>query len=195
MTLINWSGAIFGPGSEWLWSMLQFIIVVVTLFGIYRQMVNARGSAVLARQETFFARWQSPTLALARLRVLIALRDGSYEAGDVNATEVLMFMENLASLREAGGYSDEALDGEWSWVIRPWWRLLEPQIRADRQSLHPRVWSGFEDMEMVCRRLDEKSGVERPVLAGPFDYAGPIARARQRMQLLYGVEARVMPAE
>ena len=37
--LINTNGlAIFGPGSEWFWSMAQFVVVVVTLVGIYRQL-------------------------------------------------------------------------------------------------------------------------------------------------------------
>jgi hypothetical protein len=33
--LFNLEGsAIFGPGSEWFWSMAQFILVAVTLLGI-----------------------------------------------------------------------------------------------------------------------------------------------------------------
>ena len=30
--------AIFGPGSEWFWSMLQFVVVAITVYGIYRQL-------------------------------------------------------------------------------------------------------------------------------------------------------------
>ena len=38
MQFINWSGALIGPGSEWFWSMLQFVIVAGTLIGLYRQL-------------------------------------------------------------------------------------------------------------------------------------------------------------
>ena len=39
MKLINLDGlALIGPGSEWFWSMLQFVIVAITLMTIYRQL-------------------------------------------------------------------------------------------------------------------------------------------------------------
>ena len=38
MQLINVTGlSLFGPGSEWFWSMLQFVIVAITLIAIYRR--------------------------------------------------------------------------------------------------------------------------------------------------------------
>ena len=37
--MFNTSGVvIFGPGSEWLWTMLQFVTLSVTFFAIYRQL-------------------------------------------------------------------------------------------------------------------------------------------------------------
>jgi len=39
VNLVNLEGsAIFGPGSQWFWSMAQFILVAVTLIGIYYQL-------------------------------------------------------------------------------------------------------------------------------------------------------------
>ena len=39
MRLINTEGlAIFGPGSEWFWTMLQFTALAITLIAIYRQL-------------------------------------------------------------------------------------------------------------------------------------------------------------
>ena len=35
MQLVNWSGALIGPGSEWFWTMLQFVVVAGTLIGLY----------------------------------------------------------------------------------------------------------------------------------------------------------------
>ena len=37
--LINTDGlAFFGPGSEWFWTMLQFLALATTFFAIYRQL-------------------------------------------------------------------------------------------------------------------------------------------------------------
>lgn len=49
MTLINWSGAIFGAGSEWFWSMLQFVVVAITLAGIYFQLRQHRAANAFAQ--------------------------------------------------------------------------------------------------------------------------------------------------
>ena len=39
MTLINTEGlAIIGPGSEWLWTALQFAALATTFVAIYRQL-------------------------------------------------------------------------------------------------------------------------------------------------------------
>ena len=174
MTLFNTDGMVFiGPGSEWFWTALSGIVLAGTALAIYRQLVDARGAAALSRLGTLLNTWQSPTLVLARLRVMIALRDGkTLEPGDQNAAAVFFFIEGLAALRDAGGYSYQALYNEWGWVIRPWWRMLEPQVRAEREFLGFRVWQGFEDLEMACRRIDEKSGLKRPVLEDQWTTTG-----------------------
>ena len=39
MKLINTDGMSFiGPGSEWFWTMLQVLVVAVSLLGLYRQL-------------------------------------------------------------------------------------------------------------------------------------------------------------
>ena len=39
MNLVNTEGvAIFGPGSEWFWTMLQFTALAITFYAIYRQL-------------------------------------------------------------------------------------------------------------------------------------------------------------
>ncbi|HQR23344.1 MAG TPA: hypothetical protein PL152_04610 [Steroidobacteraceae bacterium] len=39
LDMLNTSGVvIFGPGSEWLWTMLQFVALSVTFYAIYRQL-------------------------------------------------------------------------------------------------------------------------------------------------------------
>ena len=39
MKIINTDGLVlFGPGSEWLWFMLQFLALATTFYAIYRQL-------------------------------------------------------------------------------------------------------------------------------------------------------------
>ena len=57
--LINTDGlAFFGPGSEWFWSMLQFAVVAITLYAIYRQLraqqVQIRDSNKLLRSQAHY---------------------------------------------------------------------------------------------------------------------------------------------
>lgn len=48
MKLVNLDGlALVGPGSEWFWSMLQFVVVTVTLYAIYRQIRLQSASAAI----------------------------------------------------------------------------------------------------------------------------------------------------
>ena len=42
MQLVNWSGALIGPGSEWFWTMLQFVVVAGTLIAYTRQLRLSR---------------------------------------------------------------------------------------------------------------------------------------------------------
>ncbi len=47
MHLFNSGGAVFGPGSEWFWSMAQFLVVTITLIAIYRQLSAQRSANAL----------------------------------------------------------------------------------------------------------------------------------------------------
>ena len=50
MSVLNTEGlSLFGPGSEWFWSMLQFVVVAVTLLGIYSQLRLGRSANAFAQ--------------------------------------------------------------------------------------------------------------------------------------------------
>ena len=47
--MVNTEGlTLFGAGSEWLWSMLQFVVVAITLAGIYVQLRQAGAADAFA---------------------------------------------------------------------------------------------------------------------------------------------------
>jgi hypothetical protein len=71
--LINVDGlSLLGPGSERLWSMLQLVVVAVSLIGLYRQL-RLQSSAGAIEQATALARdWNSELLHRSRLAALLA---------------------------------------------------------------------------------------------------------------------------
>lgn len=77
MKLINVDGlALIGPGSEWFWTMLQFIALAITFVAIYRQF---RTQQVEIREHTKLLRSQAHYNALSlsqRARELLIKTDG-----------------------------------------------------------------------------------------------------------------------
>ncbi len=196
MHLINTDGmSIIGPGSEWLWTAISGIVLAGTALAIYGQLRDAQGAALIARLELLTNKWQSPILVYGRLRTLVILRDGrNLENGDQAAADVFDFMESLAILLHEGVFSEEELWVNWSWAIRPWWRILGPVALAARADAGvPDTYTGFEDLEAVCAEIDTKKGIVRPALALAIDYDGLIDRHRDRLRIAYDVEARLIP--
>ena len=48
---------LFGTGSEWFWSMLQFVVVAITLVGIYVQLRQARAANAFAQSTALMLEW------------------------------------------------------------------------------------------------------------------------------------------
>jgi hypothetical protein len=74
VNLVNTDGlAIFGPGSEWFWTMLQFIALAITFYAIYRQLraqqLQIRDNAKLLRSQ---AHYTSLQIAQQHWHLLIA---------------------------------------------------------------------------------------------------------------------------
>lgn len=97
MKLINTDGmAFFGPGSEWLWTALQFTALAITFVAIYRQL---RTQQVEIRENTKLLRSQAHFNALSLSQ---------------RAREVLVENEGFASLMNVAFATPEALsDDDW----------------------------------------------------------------------------------
>jgi hypothetical protein len=97
MTIINMDGlALFGPGSEWFWTMLQYIALTITFFAIYRQL---RTQQVEIREHTKLLRSQAHFNALSLSQ---------------RAREVLIKTEGFARVMNIAYATPEALsDDDW----------------------------------------------------------------------------------
>ena len=147
MGLINTDGLVLiGPGSEWFWSMLQFVVVAVTLLGIYYQLRVARSANAFDQLGKLVEEWEGERLIRHRLGVLSALRDGAAPAAvpESPASAIANYWEKVGALVHAG-HIDRSLIAEGLGGAQDWWGILAPfvmRVRAD--DANPAFWEHFE---------------------------------------------------
>jgi hypothetical protein len=90
MNIVNLQGtAIFGAGSEWFWSMLQFLIVAATLVGLYRQLRIQSSQRAVEQLDAYVRDWMSERMTHHKLAILVALRDGAEPASVPDGPAIL----------------------------------------------------------------------------------------------------------
>lgn len=149
---------IVGPGSEWFWAAAQFVVVVISLGGIYRQL-RAQGTANAFHQmATLQDRWDSERLIRARLALALDIRHGEDGTTDPpTLTQVCDFFDDIALLQERGHLSRKDVWADWNRTVEFWWTMLAPAVRQRRQ-LYPGDYEPFEQLNTLMRELDRKAG-------------------------------------
>jgi len=153
MVFVNPEGsAILGPGSEWFWAMAQFIVVVVTLFAIYRQLRTQAAANALAQVESLDRWYRSREMAVAELQAAIDLRRGvAPPQVDARMLVIAQFFEYLWHLRQSGFIGLREIDEWFGARVQIWWRLLRPVIERSRQiEGEPRLFEGLEKLDGLC---------------------------------------------
>lgn len=161
MNLVNWEGsAIFGPGSEWFWSMTQFAVVTITLVAIYRQLSAQRSANALQLMESFNEQWDGDRMLRTRLQVALRIRQGEgFDALYPFLTPVCTFFEDLADLQKKGHIDTRYVWESWGRTIQFWWAILAPTIEQGRiVEDQPKGNSGFEDLNRLMRAMDSDHG-------------------------------------
>jgi hypothetical protein len=133
VTLINTDGlALIGPGSEWIWTALQFTALAITFVAIYRQL---QGQRVQMEENTKLLRSQAHNNAL-----LLSQR----------ARELLIENEEFARIVNVGRATPDALSADdWSrcsmymFLQTNQWEYLYYQHRDG--SIPTEYWVGAED--------------------------------------------------
>jgi hypothetical protein len=188
MVLVDWSGAIFGPGSEWFWIFAQFIVVTVTLVAIYRQLrlqASERAIEQLAelRREAYgeqMLRWG--------LDLMIAQRDHK-DPADVPDAAVLGigdYWGTYATLARAGHRDVRLLWLKDSVTPQMAWHWLSPWLQRARSEARPGETAMFTDLEWLSDRMaemDREAG--RPAIT-----AEVVAAQRSRWIAFHEAEIR-----
>ena len=163
MRLINTDGmSFFGPGSEWFWTMAQFVLVAVTLIGIYYQLRVARSANAFEQLKSILDEWESERMARQTLEIYVALRDGVdlVNIPEGASTSIMNYLETVASLIRAGHIDRKLIYEFMGSRYRWWWVVLAPNIRRARQEAEdPAVGEHFEWLVGVMADMDRKTGV------------------------------------
>jgi hypothetical protein len=139
--------------------MLQFLVVAITLVGIYVQLRQARAANAFAQANALKEAWDGELLARRRLAVLTALHEGGPDA-DVSAlcVPIANFWENVASLVRAG-HIELAVVYEFLGVnCTLWWSLLEPAVRRSQADFGALLFEHYEWLAGEFQHLDEARG-------------------------------------
>lgn len=160
MKILNTDGMVlFGPGSEWLWSMLQFLAVAITFYAIYRQLRLQASQGAVAQIKDFTREYDSERMLRYRLAIFIAQRDKiAFPEGA--SVAVWSFWEGLGAL-----VRQRHLDAKLYWnssgnQCQVAWACLEPFVKQKRaEAGDPLLGEHFEWLAAKMRSLDRQAGV------------------------------------
>lgn len=135
MQLINWSGALIGPGSEWFWSMLQFVVVAGTLLGLYRQLRLQSSATSFAQLREIVQEWGSERLLRCRVELLRALSDGTDPAKLPKGVGIVLldYWETVGLLVRNQHVSRRLVWEDFGNLCQVWWVTLRPYINVVRE--------------------------------------------------------------
>src|SRR5438105_892096 len=166
MSLINSNGLVLiGPGSEWFWSALQFMVVSVTLLAIYRQIRGQGAANFMQRMETLNDRWSSPRMAHTRLEVALRLRYTQPDAACyLKALPILDFFADLRNLEIEGYIGLEEIAANWGRTIQEWVAFTAPLVDARRNATNNLKIYDLEPLIAKLRAWERKRGATPPHL-------------------------------
>jgi hypothetical protein len=186
MQLINTDGMAFiGPGSEWFWTMLQLVVVAVSLLGLYRQLRLQASTSAFEQLDGAQRELYSERYLRYQLEIFVALRDGVDRAAlpRAAATVLANFWETYAMLARRGHIDPKALWHEYSNVVAMWWATLAPTIRTYRLQMgNPQIFEEFEWLAELMADMDRRAGAQAfDASSFTSDLGGRIASIQDRL--------------
>lgn len=149
---------LIGTGSEWFWAMLQFVIVTLTLWLIYRQIRVQTSSHVISSLQSIRDRWNQPVLLKARMAACQSCLDDANNF-DVHDQEVASFFEELGMYVSSKLLPDKVIWDTYSWPVECYWRLYQGGIKEMRNEFRdPTIFIEFENLGIRMRKLNSKYG-------------------------------------
>jgi hypothetical protein len=123
-----------GPGSEWFWSMVGNVVLVVTLVGLYLQLRADRATRTFAQAQALEEAWSRRPFQVQRLQALIALDGRPVEDGMPHeATAVMAWFDRLGMMVRKGYIHQGDVADSFDEVMLWWWSITRPYLERDRE--------------------------------------------------------------
>jgi len=145
--LINFDNlVIFGPGSEWLWTMVSSVVLAVTFVAIYRQLRIQSRAAAVEQVQAAYRDWTSEGLTRAKQGILRAIEAGDTpEAMLPTVAGVANFWEAYGRLVRTRNIDGRLLRESFGHAVVLWWTLLADYVALVRErGENPGLLQDFE---------------------------------------------------
>ncbi len=146
MTWFDPAGSsLLGPSSEWFWTMLSTIAVIVSLLAIFRELRLQTAVKETQQVNEVLSEWESERLSRQRLRLYEGIRDGEPTITINAAWRIAAFWEKVGSLVRVGHMDREMLiDNGGSDSVMFWVLLGDFVHEARRERSTPTAFENFE---------------------------------------------------
>lgn len=159
MTFISTEEAvIFGPGSEWLWTMAQFLALAITGLAIVLQLRAQRASNRLNALASLVDAYGSERMQRHRLAVLMHQAAGS-PGWPPALWDVGSFFDHMALLVQRGDIRLNDLWVNWRVTVQTAWLRSEACVREERTKMGPGLWERWEALAQTMADLDRRRGL------------------------------------
>jgi hypothetical protein len=141
---------LLGQGSEWFWSAVQAVLVLVSALFLYRQLVAQSRADVVSAIESIWARFDSHEMLQIRARVAAYYLDGGRGLnGDVQI--LLGFWEQVGTYVRLKSLPLDAFSLSFVYYIDYYQEAFRGGIRSYRAEMKDFFF--FSDMEMACEKM------------------------------------------
>ncbi len=159
--VIYWFSYLMSPEASSFWAMMQFLVVVISLFFIYRQIKLHRYSNMLNMISAIDGRWNSEDFLKHRQDICKKYKTGNSlikrEEG-----EVLGFFEDIGIYSRKKVFDSDIIWDKYSYFIEHYWQMYEPHIKEYRASHNDETW--YEQFQYLYEEM-KKISIKRNVNA------------------------------
>ena len=153
---------IFGQNSAWFWTMLQAIVVAITLYLIYRQLRVGRYSNMLDTLARLDEKWFSEVMLKARHGICCDyVNPEKKEDRRITYREamVLDFFEDIGIFLKRRVLEKETVWESYSYSIEHYSQMLQVRVTEFRASSKDQSWyDNFQALAETMRKVSKKRG-------------------------------------
>lgn len=133
------AGTLFGSESQWFWTMVQAVVVGITLMLIYGQVRIQRHANALVALQKLDERWGSSKMTTCRRKVCESIKAGKLDISH-NEEAVLNFFEEMGLHLSKGIFEIDMVWELHSYYIENYWPLLSKKVEEFRKQDRDQSW-------------------------------------------------------